>query len=269
MNIRELILESNEILEKVDNSQVINIDFLCKSLNINRNELMQYFEDENIFIASKSKSTISSDLIKQLILCQSQISSPPSNIRDLILNSDTMISRIRDKKQIRVIKICRILNISLRNLKNLLIQEGIEISGKPGDKLNLNHLRKFIEPKDDSLKNNTEQILISLENKINQKDNKEYVRSIVLNQFTRSEQIREYAKIRAKGICELCEKPAPFLDKYGIPFLEVHHIIYLSRGGTDTINNVAAVCPNCHRKIHNLNTQEDIEKLLDKRREEI
>lgn len=76
----------------------------------------------------------------------------------------------------------------------------------------------------------------------------------------------EYAKIRANGICELCAKPAPFEDKFGIPFLETHHIIFLSKGGTDTVDNVAAICPNCHRKIHNLNLEEDVKKLLSKRK---
>ncbi|WP_296863638.1 HNH endonuclease [Thermosyntropha sp.] len=28
------------------------------------------------------------------------------------------------------------------------------------------------------------------------------------------------------------------------------HIEWLSRGGTDTIDNTVALCPNCHRKMH-------------------
>lgn len=33
-------------------------------------------------------------------------------------------------------------------------------------------------------------------------------------------------------------------------FLETHHIIPLSKGGADTIYNVAAICPNHHREAH-------------------
>lgn len=42
----------------------------------------------------------------------------------------------------------------------------------------------------------------------------------------------------AKGICQLCDKEAPIKDKHGQPFLEVHHIHYLSNGGEDKIENV-------------------------------
>ncbi|TDA69847.1 HNH endonuclease signature motif containing protein, partial [Halomonas marinisediminis] len=34
------------------------------------------------------------------------------------------------------------------------------------------------------------------------------------------------------------------------PFLEVHHLIRLKDGGPDTVENCAALCPNCHRKLH-------------------
>ena len=38
--------------------------------------------------------------------------------------------------------------------------------------------------------------------------------------------------------------------KDNTPYLEVHHKIRLSDGGEDTIDNVVALCPNCHRKAH-------------------
>lgn len=56
---------------------------------------------------------------------------------------------------------------------------------------------------------------------------------------------------RAKGICQGCNKPAPFLKKSnGEPYLEVHHVKQLADGGEDTVENAIAVCPNCHRKAH-------------------
>lgn len=82
--------------------------------------------------------------------------------------------------------------------------------------------------------------------------------------FTRSVYIKEFARKVAKGVCQLCEKKAPFLDKYGIPFLEVHHIHYLSKGGSDTVDNVVALCPNCHRRIHQLELVEDTIKIKKK-----
>lgn len=62
--------------------------------------------------------------------------------------------------------------------------------------------------------------------------------------------VAEYVRRRARGFCELCKKSAPFLDPKGIPFLEMHHIVPLSAGGEDTIENTVALCPNCHRKMH-------------------
>ncbi|RYG87711.1 MAG: hypothetical protein EON59_06635 [Alphaproteobacteria bacterium] len=56
---------------------------------------------------------------------------------------------------------------------------------------------------------------------------------------------------RAKGICESCVKPAPFLrSSNGAPYLEVHHRLPLAKGGEDTVENAIALCPNCHRERH-------------------
>jgi 5-methylcytosine-specific restriction endonuclease McrA len=56
---------------------------------------------------------------------------------------------------------------------------------------------------------------------------------------------------RANGVCEKCKKKAPFnRASDGTPYLEVHHLIFLSNGGEDTIENTLALCPNCHREFH-------------------
>ena len=56
---------------------------------------------------------------------------------------------------------------------------------------------------------------------------------------------------RANGICDICRNVAPFARKSdGSPYLEVHHIDMLSSGGSDTVENSQALCPNCHRKAH-------------------
>ena len=80
--------------------------------------------------------------------------------------------------------------------------------------------------------------------------------------YTRNIYIVEASKRRAKGICQLCEKPAPFNDKNGNPYLECHHIIWLSEGGADDLQNTAALCPNCHKKMHIVNDEMDVQKLL-------
>ncbi len=88
--------------------------------------------------------------------------------------------------------------------------------------------------------------------------------------FERNPYIAEIAKRRAKGVCQLCEKPSPFNDKQGKPYLEEHHIVWLSKGGQDSIDNVIALCPNCHAKMHNSFVDEfTLEKLKEKAQERL
>lgn len=66
----------------------------------------------------------------------------------------------------------------------------------------------------------------------------------------RTEAIRIYALRRASGRCEGCGDDAPFKTKAGQPFLEVHHLRRKADGGPDHPRWVAALCPNCHRRVH-------------------
>lgn len=69
--------------------------------------------------------------------------------------------------------------------------------------------------------------------------------------FERDPNIVAEALYLAEGICGDCKSKAPFLRKSnGQPYLEVHHIKFLSEGGEDTLENVIALCPNCHRQRH-------------------
>lgn len=76
-------------------------------------------------------------------------------------------------------------------------------------------------------------------------------------EYYRDPYLKEIVKRIAEGKCQYCLKEAPFLDKRGIPYLEAHHVKYLSQGGTDSINNLVAVCPNCHKMVHILNKKSD------------
>lgn len=55
---------------------------------------------------------------------------------------------------------------------------------------------------------------------------------------------------RSNGVCGNCKSPAPFNRVNGVPYLEVHHIKPLSKGGEDSVKNTIALCPNCHRNMH-------------------
>lgn len=69
-------------------------------------------------------------------------------------------------------------------------------------------------------------------------------------QFKRDPQVKAWVLREAKGVCECCNQPAPFDGTDGEPFLEVHHVRKLAEGGSDTVGNAVAICPNCHRALH-------------------
>ena len=79
--------------------------------------------------------------------------------------------------------------------------------------------------------------------------------------YERNSQVVKYTRAHANGICQLCNQPAPFTDKNGTPYLEVHHVIWLSRGGSDDISNTVALCPNCHTRMHIVDDAFDIDFL--------
>ena len=57
---------------------------------------------------------------------------------------------------------------------------------------------------------------------------------------------KKYAKIRDGQQCQICGVALP------VPFgrLEVHHIVFLSQGGSDDVENLATLCDLCHAVIH-------------------
>ncbi len=70
-------------------------------------------------------------------------------------------------------------------------------------------------------------------------------------EFRRNSDVVVEVMIRANGVCEECGCNAPFFrSSDGTPYLEIHHILPLSEGGDDTVENALALCPNCHCKKH-------------------
>lgn len=86
-------------------------------------------------------------------------------------------------------------------------------------------------------------------------------KEVVVKQISRDPYVAEYAKQRAKGVCQLCGKEAPFTDAKGKPYLESHHIDWLANGGEDSVANTVGLCPNCHRKMHIVADKEDVQFL--------
>lgn len=51
--------------------------------------------------------------------------------------------------------------------------------------------------------------------------------------------------VAAHPLCEMCLKVGKC-----VPVDEVHHIVPLSRGGTNDESNLMSLCRSCHNKIH-------------------
>lgn len=103
---------------------------------------------------------------------------------------------------------------------------------------------------------------LDLRSKAIQHSNSGQLRAQTTSTYVRDRYVSDYAKQCAHGVCQLCGMPAPFNDQEGKPYLESHHVIWLSNGGEDSIGNTVALCPNCHRKMHILNLESDVKKLL-------
>ena len=88
-------------------------------------------------------------------------------------------------------------------------------------------------------------------------DQKPQKTTIETTVFIRNSCISELAKRKAAGICQLCLDAAPFKNRDGQPYLETHHIEWLSRDGEDSLSNTVALCPNCHRKMHVVDSEQD------------
>ncbi len=158
----------------------------------------------------------------------------------------------------------RMQNISyIFEMCNLGWVNGLKPAKHIGEK-NIKILEKMIK------ENLTEKILLENFDKIVQgelkkeiiplpKGNKRpSISEITTHLFQRDPKVKAWILKQSNGKCELCKNNAPFIGKDGFPYLEVHHIKPLADGGSDTINNTVALCPNCHRMIHYGQNQSEI-----------
>lgn len=65
----------------------------------------------------------------------------------------------------------------------------------------------------------------------------------------RDPRVRALVLARSKGLCELTSVPGFQMANGGV-YLETHHIVPLSEGGPDTVENVIALSADAHRRAH-------------------
>lgn len=139
---------------------------------------------------------------------------------------------------------------SITNLdQSTRLLEDLNTYGSSRENLDANlYLEEFLKKIEISFADDNAKRIERLNNKTNSKPQKVVVLSTV---FERDPDIVAETLFRSKGFCGKCMKPAPFSRKKdGRPYLEVHHLIPLSKGGFDELSNVIALCPNCHREFH-------------------
>jgi 5-methylcytosine-specific restriction protein A len=75
-------------------------------------------------------------------------------------------------------------------------------------------------------------------------------RATAITQFIkRDNKVRSYVIRRSKGKCEQCGILG-FPKVNGGYYVETHHVFALCKSGSDTVNNVIALCPQHHREAH-------------------
>ncbi len=99
----------------------------------------------------------------------------------------------------------------------------------------------------------------TLESIVNQADETPSTEEKIITVYPRNSAVRVSVKKRAMYLCEFpsCTY-TPFIKSDGEQFVEVHHIIPLSEGGRDKKENMASLCPICHRKLHYAENKETL-----------
>jgi 5-methylcytosine-specific restriction enzyme A len=115
----------------------------------------------------------------------------------------------------------------------------------------------FLKEQDRSLEKAAKSTDEELLQRLNKSSSTVETKKVISVIYPRNADVVIYTLRRAKGFCQLCRNPAPFIKKDGTQYLETHHIQWLSKEGSDTIQNTVALCPNCHKKMHVLDLQAD------------
>ncbi|RZD20310.1 HNH endonuclease signature motif containing protein [Pseudoalteromonas sp. MEBiC 03485] len=114
-----------------------------------------------------------------------------------------------------------------------------------------NQLQEHLDDFDEQVKEALNSSKEAREERLRKSSKKPEKLTVTTTFFKRNPDVVAEALIRANGVCQGCNQPAPFIRrKDGTPYLEVHHKIKLANGGDDTVENTIALCPNCHREEH-------------------
>jgi predicted restriction endonuclease len=81
----------------------------------------------------------------------------------------------------------------------------------------------------------------------------------LIEQPVRSRSLARQVHDLYEGRCQVCGFD-PLL-RYNVGACEAHHLVYLSRGGEDSLDNLVLVCPNHHTVAHRTSAPFDFHNL--------
>lgn len=174
----------------------------------------------------------------------------------LLVNTESEELRVKIGKEVAELKELRSTSKGGNRYKRILIYsplvnrqlwQELAISNKQSAKSAISYLlptsdRDLLDQQVDAIES-----FIQVAPKGQKKPNRNVKQS---NLIDRDPLVKAWILQEAKGVCELCGSNSPFIKNNGRPYLEVHHVLPLSNGGSDTVSNAVGVCPNCHRALH-------------------
>jgi predicted HNH restriction endonuclease len=105
----------------------------------------------------------------------------------------------------------------------------------------------------------SQKIKILTERIENTRSEKTVFKDVIVNKPIRNSDVIALVRLRSEFSCELCGWIG-FMKENGEFYIEVHHLRMISEGGSDIPENVVALCPNCHRKMHHAGNREELMK---------
>lgn len=86
---------------------------------------------------------------------------------------------------------------------------------------------------------------------------------ITTETFVRNPLVASIARLRASCRCEIPDCAIPtFKTEAGEDFCEVHHVVALSEGGMDVIENAICLCPTHHREAHHGKLRAELREVM-------
>ena len=108
-----------------------------------------------------------------------------------------------------------------------------------------------------------EDLLFRFKSTASRRQSKPRSRATTSRTFERDAVVAAIARRRASFRCEVPQCAyVPFQTPDGSIYSEVHHIVRLAEGGSDTPENVVCLCPSHHREAHHGKHATELRHLL-------